>query len=379
MAARKIDGHWYVDLRFRRQRVRRRSPIDSKGGAREYELLLRRELSESGNFDRLDPRKQREAEERVPTFAAFVERWLRDYVDVNNKPSEQTAKRSAIRVHLLPAFGTDRLANITPLRVEQFKATKLQAGLAPKSINNYLTILHKCLATAVEWSELETAPRVRFLKAPPPSFRYLREHELASLLDAAPKGVWRTMILMATHTGLRFCELAALEWNDVDLNRAILCVRRAVVRGHVGSPKNNRIRYISLTAAVLAGLRALPRCGTTVFHWNGEPVTYNAAEWFLRKTCRAAGLQPFGWHVLRHTFASLLAGRGVGLQAIKDLLGHSTINMTLRYAHLAPDTLRSAISLLETPQSDLGSRWAVDTESGSEQFQKGRNNVSILC
>ncbi len=379
MAVRKIDEHWYVDLRFRRQRVRRRSPVDTKGGAREYELLLRQELSASGNFDRLDPRKQKEAEEKVPTFAAFAERWLRDYVDVNNKPSEQTAKRSALRNHLLPAFGGDRLASITSLRIEQFKATKLQAGLAPKSINNYLTILHKCLSTAVEWSELETAPRVRFLKAPPPSFRYLREDELAGLLNAAPEGVWHTMILMAIHTGLRFCELAALEWNDVDLDRAILCVRRAVVRGHVGSPKNNRIRYVGLTSAVLASLRALPRSGITVFLWNGERVTYNAAEWFLRKTCRVAGLHPFGWHVLRHTFASLLAGRGAGLQAIKDLLGHSTINMTLRYAHLAPDTLRSAISLLETPSSDLGSRWAVATESHHVPVRENKNDVPILC
>ncbi|MDQ3299393.1 MAG: tyrosine-type recombinase/integrase [Myxococcota bacterium] len=67
----------------------------------------------------------------------------------------------------------------------------------------------------------------------------------------------------------------------------------------------------------------------------------------MERICRLAGLRQFGWHVLRHTFASHLAMRGAPLKAVQDLMGHATIQMTMRYAHLAPEVARDAVRLLD--------------------------------
>jgi len=79
---------------------------------------------------------------------------------------------------------------------------------------------------------------------------------------------------------------------------------------------------------------------------DGEPFDNERLNRRLTTPCKKAGLRKVGWHVLRHTFASHLAMRGVPIVAVKELLGHSNIVTTMRYAHVAPSTLRSAIDIL---------------------------------
>lgn len=367
MAARKIDGHWYVDLRFRRQRVRRRSPVDSKGGAREYELLLRRELSESGNLDRLDPRKQREAEEKAPTFAVFVEQWMRDYVSGENLPSTHTEKRRVLSRHLVPAFGAYRLPEIDALAIAQYKTMKRESGLSAKTINNHLTILRKSLDTACDWKLLAHLPRIKFLATEEPPFKALTREQADALIAAAPPGLWRGMIVAALHAGLRFSEIIALSRSAINLSvgaHGQLTVSRRNVNGHLGPPKSKRIRHIPLTSELATVLKdALAGTAGTeelVFTFEGRWVRYETAWQHLRKICTLAGLPHFSWHDLRHTFASHLVSAGAPLKAVQDLLGHSTIEMTMRYTHLDSHVLDESINLLERNSRMV---WAADGQS----------------
>lgn len=355
MATRKIDGWWHVDFRVHRTRIRKRSPANTKGAAEAYELVLKNEIAQHGNLDRLDGKKQAESRAAVPTFREFAERWFREYVIVRNKPSEQNTKGVVLRRRLLPTFGRLSLSEVKPQVIERFTASLLHDRLRPKSVNNYLTVLRTCLITAVEWGVLSAAPRVRGVRVPPPTFRYLSEQELNALLAAAATGVWHAMILTAARTGLRRSELLGLRWEDVDFEHCSLRVCRARVRDHVDSPKNNRVRYVPLTSDVVAALRnfGAQDAGGWVFVSDGMPVSFKAADRHLLATCKRAGVRPIGWHKLRHTFASHLALRGCPLHAVKELLGHSTIEMTMRYAHLNPGALRDAIALLDprTPSS----------------------------
>ena len=85
----------------------------------------------------------------------------------------------------------------------------------------------------------------------------------------------------------------------------------------------------------------------------GRMLTKNECRRPLHGMCRRAGLRKVGWHVLRHTFASHLAMRGAPLRAIQELLGHASIEMTMRYAHLSPDATKAAVELLDRASGAL--------------------------
>ncbi len=346
-ATRKV---WMVDVDFQhaggtRTRVRKRSPVQTRRGAEEYERQVRQELL-AGTYGKGEvvPR---------PTLVAFSKEFLSTYAVNNNKPSSIESKRYMLEMHLVPALGCHRLDEIGQKEIEMYKSQKLKAGLSPKSINNQLTTLHKLLDVAVDWGILEHVPRVKWLKGPKAEFDFLTFEEADRLLAAAaPK--WFPMIALALKTGLRMGELLALECGDVDLVTGRLVVRRSNWRGQVGSPKNGRSREIPLSEATVRLLKAHRHLqGDLVFcDERGGSLAYEAGREPLRRACRRAGLRKIGWHTLRHSFASHLAMRGVPMKAIQELMGHSTIEMTMRYAHLSPDLKKDAVQLLDRRSYD---------------------------
>jgi integrase len=147
----------------------------------------------------------------------------------------------------------------------------------------------------------------------------------------------------------------------VDLVAGQITVRRSATRGVVTDPKSGRSRSIPLGDEVLAALKAERHLrGPLVFCKSAERmVRKNECKHPLWRACRRAGLRQIGWHVLRHTFASHLAMRGVPLKVIQDLMGHATVEMTMRYAHLSPNVPRDAVKLLDsTATARLGNGWA---------------------
>lgn len=355
MAARRIDGSWYVDFYFRRARIRVRAPLNTRAGAEQYERALRAELTEHGNLERLDPRRQKAERAEMPTFAAFAERWMRDYVLGTNMATSQAEKRHVLNGHLVPFFGKSRLPEIDALAVDQYKAAKRAAGLSPKTVNNHLTILRKALDSACDWKLLNMLPRIKFLPTDEPPFKFLTPAEADTLIAATPDGLWRAMITTALRTGMRFSELVALEWGAVDWNTGThgqVTVRAKNVRGQIGAPKTRRIRHIPLTGDAAAQLQAL-RTGSSapndlVFSFEGRWVRHSTALLHIEEACRRANVPHVRWHDLRHSFASHLVMAGVPIRVVQDLMGHSTIEMTMRYSHLAPSTLNAAVAVLES-------------------------------
>jgi integrase len=334
---------WMVDVKFehsdgRIERVRKASPVQTRRGAERYELEIRHHLLE-GTFGK-------ETAE-VPTLAQFQERFL-TYATTNNKTSTVESKKQILKGHLVPYFGRMKLDAIGPGAIEEFKARKLGDKIKPKSINNFLTVLRKLLNVAVDYEILDHVPRVKWMKAPKGDFDFLSFEEADRLFDAA-EGQWKTLVHFALSTGLRRGELLALHWDDLDLVAGRVLVRRNVWRGHYGTPKNGRNREVPLNDEITMALKAHRHLrGRFVFcQEDGEPLTVEAMQWNLHRICRKAGLREFGWHTLRHSFASHLAMRGVPLKAIQELMGHSTIEMTNRYAHLSPDVKKDAVQLLQ--------------------------------
>jgi len=321
------------------ERVRRVAPIQNRRAAEQYEQDLKAEMLAG-------PKPAPPAE--VPLFRDFAKSFMATYAPANNKPSEVSTKQGVLDNHLLPEFGHLRLDAIRMEQIEAFKKTKLDEKLAKKTVNNYLTILRRILVVAAEWGKLASVPHVKWLKAPEPEFDFLDFDEARRLL-AAVDSQWQVMITIALRCGLRQGELLGLRWEDIDLVSGRLMVRQSIVRGVVGTPKSGKKREVPLSDEALAALKSHRHLrGELVFcAADGKPLTKGDCKWPLWNACKRAGLRRVGWHVLRHTFASHLAMRGVPLKAIQELLGHATIEMTMRYAHLSPDVRRDAVRLLD--------------------------------
>lgn len=312
-----------------------------------------------------------------PTFAEFAETWLNDYVRPNNKYSEQIAKKYVLSSSLIPFFGKKPVGAIRGHDIEQYKAKQVQEGFKNKTIMNRLTVLNKCLATAYEWLELEGAPpKIKWPKWTLPQIDYLSPDE-CDLLVSHTSGVVHEMVLMALRTGMRQGELRGLQWSSIDWLTRTVTVRhsRDDFRRILVPPKNNRMRHIPMDVDLYAILYSRKQDTGYVFRArDGQPFNNDRLNDAIRKLCKQAGLRMIGWHTLRHTFASHLAMRGVPLPAIKELMGHATITTTMRYAHVAPSTLRSAIDMLN-PKTMLGEDFG---QPGVNQWQQlQRNEIGL--
>lgn len=335
---------WWVDFRFNHTRIRKRSPENSRAGALAYEATLRKKL---GNGESID---KPQAATQEQTFGQFAEEWLTNYAEPNNKPAEQMNKRNAMRKSFIPRLGKLSVEAVTAYHIEQCKAALLKSGLSPKTINNHLTILNTCLKTAYEWLNLPgTPPKIKKLKAPPPVTDYLSPAEIDLLLGSAT-GLVRDLIIVAYHTGMRQGEIEGLQWGSVDWQNRSITVRhsRDSCTKALGTTKSNRERYIPMDADVYSTLFNRKKATGYVFtHEDGRPFLDNRyTRQKLQDLCKKVGLRKIGWHTFRHTFASHLVMRSVPLNTVQALLGHSDIKTTMRYAHLAPSTMRQAIDML---------------------------------
>lgn len=360
MPVTRYRGNYYVDVYVDVpsqgvRRIRRRSPIQTRKGSESYE----RELIEAALSTSTPSREERR-------LADFAVEFLKSYCAANNKYASIEAKESILRVHLIPDMGKLLLSEVNARVIEAYKAKKLVAELSPKTINNHLTVLRKMLSVAQEWELIDHVPPVKWLRVPPQKFDFLSFEEAERLVKAADPG-WRTAILVGLRCGLRIGEIMGLRWEDLDLVTGRLVVNRAVSRGRVGSPKNGRTREIPLGLDVLRALKEHRHLkGEVVFPGPvGRMLHRNETKHPLWRACRRAGLRSVGWHVLRHSFASHLIMRGAPIRGVQELLGHSTIEMTMRYAHLSPNVTRELVGLLDGVGNITG------TENGSHSQRSG--------
>ncbi|MEM7154170.1 MAG: site-specific integrase [Myxococcota bacterium] len=346
-----------------RTRVRKVSPARTKRGAEQYEREVREAVLASARSGEEKPNgKSKEPRKPAPKFAKFADFFIETYATTNNRPSTVREKRRALRRGLLDHVGHLRLDQIGTRHVESFKARRKKDGVGNKTINEEIAILSKVLGYAEEIGELrQPPPKVKRLKVPTPRFDFLDFEEAERLRNEARQAPdpWCAMIPTALWSGLRLGELRALQWDDVDLVAARLHVRHAADDVNtLHPPKSGRPRVVDLPDKAVVVLREHRHLrGSFVFSTEGGGMlprwacesksTQRKDDSPLMKVCRRAGLRRVGWHMLRHTYASHLVMRGASLMEVKELLGHSSLEMTMRYAHLSPDARKAAVALLD--------------------------------
>jgi integrase len=299
-------------------------------------------------------------QKEVPTLAEFESKFITHHVEANNlKPTTVATYKRRLRLHLVPKLGHLRLDQIDRGVVQDLKA-QLKGGSA-SSINDTLGVLTKLLSFALDLGVIVGLP-FRFrqvkLKEATPEMKFYDFAEYARIVEAASRSGDHdlALVLFGGDAGLRRGEIAALEWEDVDLWNEVLTVRRTVYQGEVTLPKGGRARKLPMTKRLVAVLRAIkPKDkekaqGRVLRRPDGRQHTETSINEVMPRITKAAGLEVSRKvHILRHTFCSHLAMRGASPISIKELAGHTDLATTQRYMHLSPAMKDSAIRLLEQP------------------------------
>ena len=242
--------------------------------------------------------------------------------------------------------------------LEAFVREEQEAGLAPKSIRNHLTLLNGIFNHALKRGWCRHNP-VQLLDKPRtpnnPDIRFLTLPEVEAILAAAPATelgrVDRLVYLTAVMTGMRRGEVVAIRWQDIDWDARVIRVRRNYTRGEFGTPKSRRSsRAVPLADRLVAELRThyeftTNRAALDLVFTNPVSGTVLDPSKLRRRfvACVRASRRPASpLHDLRHMFGTQMAAAGAPLRAVQEWLGHSDYRTTLIYADYALDPHQGA-------------------------------------
>ncbi len=329
---------WYFD--FIHQGVRYAGAIGpvSKTVAKE-EFARKKAAVVEG---KLNPLRAR----RSPLFKDFAEELL-NHKRTFLRPSSADRIFFALKP-LRERFGSKRLQDVSAFEIERYRRDRKASGRTDVTVNRELQCLRDLFNRAIAWGKAWENPmqKVKLQREENARVRYLTEDEEEKLLEACGKSL-HPVVVTALNTGLRRRELISLTWANMDFARGLVTVQAAYA-------KTGERRSIPMNAPVIKILNELKLKAGELPHVflnsKGRPHTHQVSRTF-EETAKRAKITDFHFHDLRHTFASRLIMNGVDLRTVQVLMGHKTINMTVRYAHLAPDHLKKAVESLNPGKS----------------------------
>lgn len=252
---------------------------------------------------------------------------------------------------LLTAFGNIELRQFNTLMIERFQTERQNIGNKPATVNRLIATLKHCFTKANDWELVSEAvlKRVRKVKMLPENnrrLRYLTREEITKLVDNCNAEI-KPIILTALNTGMRRTEILSFRWDKVDLENGFILLEVTKNGDRREIPINQTLR--ATLEELFRGTKARPRRLDIpwVFHSPATGKKYLDIKASFKKALKKTGIRDFVFHDLRHCFASQLVMAGVDLTTIKELLGHKTLSMTLRYAHLAPSHKVKAVDILD--------------------------------
>jgi integrase len=325
-------------------------------------------------YQREKTTKQDAKRAKATTVLSFLDKVYQPWLLENRKSGANAYNR------INYSFGTlhnKQLESLTSWDLELWRKARRATKVSDSTLKNDLAEFKAMIARAKEWGFIKLNPIYDFKYGRVEENRidrYLTQSERSSLyaamderdsnirLKRASGNQWRTergyelmvdynsqkfvdylkpMVILALNTGMRRGELFVLRWEDVNLDTSQLAVTSLA--------KSKRSRYIPINTEASDTLKAWKAQSSEgdelVFSGKGRlPLTDIKKSWGT--TLDLAKLKDFRFHDLRHDFASQLVMKGVNLYVVKELLGHSTIQVTERYAHLAPKQLEDAVNLL---------------------------------
>jgi len=272
--------------------------------------------------------------------------------------SKRSASKDRQRCKTLRRFFGGRIMNdLVPVDIRRYIALRRKEKISDSTINRETALLSAAINYANrEWDwQLPNPAKGRRLAEPEGRVRWLTRAEAGVLLQQAEKDSqarqWLPeFIRLALNTGCRKQELLGLEWRRVDLQAGLIHLEAQHTKGarRRSVPLNTTARTAILSRA---RFRAKWCPGSPWVFCNRKGMRVENVRRSFMTACTHVGIEDFRIHDLRHTCAAWLVSAGVPLTEVRDLLGHRTIRMTERYAHLAPENVRAAVALLDGVES----------------------------
>ncbi len=353
---REKDGFYWVVVHYQGRRKRKKIGKDKREALKVVHMVNAQLALGTFSLNPLDP---------SPPVEATLWCWYEDYRPTFSTSFAQLAEIN-IRLHLVPFFGKLTLAEIEERDILRFIAEKIERAEKPlraSTLTNILSVLRRVMTLAVEEKQLSRNPCQNLGKLLAKVHRHQSdevEHvsawtreEVVTLLEVAKaeEPRFHPLLTFLLSTGCRKGEGLGLKWEDVDFADSRILIRRALVRGQLGTPKSGRARFVVLSpalAAILHDLFAQRRRECLARGWGSVPEFVFCSEtggllnernvartWDrLRRKAQCQGVRPLRLHDCRHTFASLALASGKSVRWVATQLGHANPELTLRvYAH----------------------------------------------
>ena len=354
MAIYKKGKNWYIDYRFppgrQGKRIREKIGPVTKDEATIVLSTRLRDILEGKNPElrRIKPKPFREM------VTEFLERHA-------SKRKSYSSIKDNTEI-LVRHFGDRTLQEITPKAIEDFIRARLDSGVKGSTTNRQRTCLSKIFSCAIDWGYYRgenPVRRVKPFRESPGRVRFLSADEASALVATAPAHL-KPILVCALHTGGRRREILSLRWEDVAGD---------VLYFDQTNTKSGQQRELPIDGELAAALAEQKRrrfgggdARDYVFTWSGKRI--RSVRTAFEKARKRAGLgKDVTFHTLRHTFASWFMINGGDLYRLQRYLGHSTIELTQRYAHLSAEHRRDGVRFFGAPGAIGGQ--SVDTNGQS--------------
>ena len=289
----------------------------------------------------------KEAQSKRHTFGEMIDRYIKN--ELHKKPKSYQKKKMQLN-RWKAELGHLRLFDVTPSKISDVKDKMLNEKLkngkqkSPTTVVRYMAALSPVFRLAVnEWEWLDKSPmdKVKRPTEPRGRIRFLDDDERKRLLDAAQNHKNKhlyVIIVLAISTGMRQGEIMGLTWKDVNLSEGYAILHET---------KNDDVRRVPITGQALKLLKELNKVRRIDTNYIFSDLTttkpvFNHKAW--EQIVKVAEIQDFRFHDLRHTSASYLAMNGASLAEIAEILGHKTLAMVKRYAHLSHSHTASVVA-----------------------------------
>ncbi|MFA5093477.1 MAG: site-specific integrase [Candidatus Omnitrophota bacterium] len=342
---------YYISYSLNGNRVQRAVSTDRKLA----EAVLQKRKVEIAEGKHLDIKK---------TLKVKFEDFVDEYLEVHCKPNNKSWRKSDYPNlnGLKKYFGSKCLHEITPEDIERYRAERIKE-VTKSTVNRVLNCLSSLYNRGIEWGKVISNPvsKVKLFKVPEKRIRYLEKEEINRLLANCCEHL-KPIVIVALHTGMRKGEILGLRWHDIDIKRGII---------HLLDTKNGEKREVPMNEVVQKTIiNVLKNPESQYVFCKEDNKSYGNVRKSFSTACKKADITNFRFHDLRHTFASQLVMNGVDLNTVRELLGHKSIEMTLRYSHLSPDHKKRAVDL-------LSKKIALETPENGYKIVTGAKNAKV--